>query len=341
MPSRPERRELVADVGLEHLGPVGADRVADAVAVELVEDPAELVPARHDAGVEVRGGADLEHDPTLAEHRHGPRVVSRLHAVADPVGLEQLDDPRDLLDRPGLAGMDRDPEPELSRAAQQASVVGDPERRGLGARDVDADDAAVAPQDRLLHDDLVELVREGAVEAEDQARFHRVLERRAVHAPHRRRDDVVEVLLATAVALHRVEAQLHGRDVVLAVRAADDLVHRALDGDRARLDELGPVEQLQVAVEGLGTPRVDRDQVTEVPVVAGGELDALGVGDRPHDRRGDRRAEVAMELRERDLATQGLRHRHQSSRGRGAGDPIRRPAPRGHQRRASPGGAGP
>ena len=134
MPEPAQRRQLVADVGLEHLRAVGADRVADAVAVELVEDPAELVPARHDAGVEVRGRADLEHDAALAEHRHRPRVVGGLHAVADAVGLEQLDDARDLLDRPGLAGVDRDPEAELAGAAQQAPVVGDPEGRGLGAR---------------------------------------------------------------------------------------------------------------------------------------------------------------------------------------------------------------
>ena len=44
-------------------------------------------------------------------------------------------------------------------------------------------------------------------------------------------------------------------DVVLAVGAADDLVDGALDGDRAGLDELGPVEQLQVAVEALGPAR--------------------------------------------------------------------------------------
>ena len=132
----------------------------------------------------------------------------------------------------------------------------------------------------------------------------------------RRRDDVVEVLLAAPVPLHRVEAQLHRRDVVLAVRAADDLVDRALDGDRARLDELGPVEQLQVAVEALGPPGMDRDQVAELPVVAGRELDALRVGDRPHDRRGDRGAEVAVELGERDLAAELGDHRPKDSRGR-------------------------
>ena len=47
-----------------------------------------------------------------------------------------------------------------------------------------------------------------------------------------RADDVVEVLLAAPVSLHRVEAQLHRGDVVLAVGAADDLVDGALDGER-------------------------------------------------------------------------------------------------------------
>ena len=50
---------------------------------------------------------------------------------------------------------------------------------------------------------------EGAVQAEDEARPHlRILEHGPIHAAHRRRDDVVQVLLAAAVALHRVEAQL-------------------------------------------------------------------------------------------------------------------------------------
>jgi hypothetical protein len=115
-----ERLELVADVRLEHLRPVGVDREADLVAPELVEDPAELLPARHDAGVEVRGRADLQDDPPVAEHLHRPRVVGGLHAVADPVGLEQLDDPGDLLDRPGFAGVDGQAQAVLARPAEEA-----------------------------------------------------------------------------------------------------------------------------------------------------------------------------------------------------------------------------
>jgi hypothetical protein len=116
-----------------------------------------------------------------------------------------------------------------------------------GTRNVDGDHAAAAPADRLRGDDLVELPAEGAVEAQDEPGAHRrVLEDRAVHAAHRGRDDVVEVLLTATVALHRVEAELEARDVVLAVRASDDLVDAALDRDRARLDQLRPVEELEV-----------------------------------------------------------------------------------------------
>jgi hypothetical protein len=131
---------------------------------------------------------------------------------------------------------------------------------------------------------------------------------------HRRGDDVVEVLLAAAVPLHRVEAELHRRDVVLAVRAADDLVNAPLDRQRRALDELGPVEQLEVAVERAIAPRGHGDHVPEFPVVLGRELDPLGVRDPPHDRRGDRAAEMAMELRKRGGAGELARHRSKHTR---------------------------
>jgi hypothetical protein len=148
--------------------------------------------------------------------------------------------------------------------------------------------------------EIVELERERAVEAEDEPGLDRVLEHRLVHAAQRRRDDVVEVLLAAAVPLHRIEAELHGRDVVLPVRPADNLVDAPLDRQGRRLDELGPVEQLEVPVE---RPRAGghRDHVAERPVVLGRELDPLRVGDAPHDRGGHRAAEMAVELRQRDL----------------------------------------
>ena len=67
--------------------------------------------------------------PALADHLHRPRVVGGLDAVPDAVGLEQLDDPGDLVDRAGLAGVDGDPEAELAGAAEEAPVVGDAEGR--------------------------------------------------------------------------------------------------------------------------------------------------------------------------------------------------------------------
>jgi hypothetical protein len=49
--------------------------------------------------------------------------------MADAIGLEQLDDARDLVDRTGLAGMHGDAEPELADAAEQAAIIGDAEGR--------------------------------------------------------------------------------------------------------------------------------------------------------------------------------------------------------------------
>src|SRR5213076_1445580 len=113
-----------------------------------------------------------------------------------------------------------------------------------GARpgDVDADDAARGPADRLLDDDLVLPRVEGPVHHQDQPRAHlRVLERRTVEPADGREDDVVEVALAAAVALHRVEAELERRDPLRAVGAADGAVDGALDRERRGLDELRPV----------------------------------------------------------------------------------------------------
>ena len=93
---------------------------------------------------------------------------------------------------------------------------------GPRAGDVDPDDAARRVPDRLLDDDHVLRRRERAVHHQDQPRAHlRVLERGDVEPADRREDDVVEVALAAAVPLHRVEAQLERRDPLRAVRAAD------------------------------------------------------------------------------------------------------------------------
>ena len=173
------------------------------------------------------------------------------------------------------------------------------------AGDVDADDPARRPADRLLDDDLVLLGGEGAVHHQDQARAHlRVLEARAVEAADRGEDDVVEVALAAAVPLHRVEAQLERRDPLRAVGAADRAVHRALDRERARLDQLRPVVDRVERVEVGHAARVgDRDEPVEVPVVLDRQRDPLLVRERPEDVGGDRAAEVGVQLGETSIRT--------------------------------------
>ena len=60
---------------------------------------------------------------------------------------------------------------------------------------------------------------------------------------------MIEVALASSIALHRVVAELEHRDVRLPVRAADDLVDGLLDCERARLDQLGPVVKSEKVLE--------------------------------------------------------------------------------------------
>ena len=222
--------------------------------------------------------------------RSGRRVLDHLADLGVAVLLALLAD----VDRHAEAGVAR-----LLDERRELAV-----RVALAARaragDVDADDPARRVADRLLDDDRVLLLVEGAVHHQDQPDAHqRVLEARAVEPADRGHDDVVEVALAAAVPLHRVEAQLERRDVLRAVGAADRRVHRALDRERARLDQLRPVVDLVEGVERVDAARVgDRDEPVELPVVLDRERDALLVGEAPHDLGGDRRAEVGVELGE-------------------------------------------
>src|SRR5216683_7646367 len=76
------------------------------------------------------------------------------------------------------------------------------------ACNVDADDSARRPADRLLDDDRILLGGERPVHHQDQAGSDlRVFEARTVEAADSGENDVVEVALAAAVSLHRVEAE--------------------------------------------------------------------------------------------------------------------------------------
>ena len=110
---------------------------------------------------------------------------------------------------------------------------------------------------------------------------------------------MVEVALAAAVALHRVEPQLERRDPLRAVRAADRRVHAPLDGERRALDQLGEVVDPVERVEVGNAARVgDRDHAVELPVVARRQVDPLLVREAPHDVRRHRAAEMGVQLGE-------------------------------------------
>ena len=208
-----QQLELVPQVGLHHLGPVGRDRERHTV---LDEGPERLpylglIPER--LRQEVRRRADLERDVRRADRLHQRRIVRSEDAVAEPVGPQRLDHLADLLHAvlaALLADMDRHAEAgvpgELDVLADLRVVVAS--SSGPRAGDVDADDAARHVLDRLLDDHHVLLGGERAIHHQDQARPDlRVLERREVETADRGEDDVVEVALAAPVALHRVERE--------------------------------------------------------------------------------------------------------------------------------------
>src|SRR5439155_24293548 len=87
-----------------------------------------------------------------------------------------------------------------------------------GAGDVDPADPARRPADRLVDDDRVHLLAEGAVHHQDQAGVDlRVLEAGEVEAADRGQDDVIQIAFAAPVSLHGVEAELERRDSLRAV----------------------------------------------------------------------------------------------------------------------------
>ena len=209
----------------------------------------------------------------------------------------------------GLAGVDRRPQPRRPRPREQLAVTVDlgPSSRAcaLGAGQIDPDHAARAVLHGLLHQDLVQLQRELAGQAEDQPRAHAVLQAGPIHPAQRRVDDVVEVALPAQVALHRVEAQLDQRDPAGAELLADDLVDRALDGRRRRLNLLGPAGAgCQVVVQRRHLIGLGRHQVAEFPVGLDRQLEPLIVGDRPEDVGRDSRTDVNVKVHQLEAGIQ-------------------------------------
>src|SRR5438093_209539 len=123
-------------------------------------------------------------------------------SAADPVRPQHLEHLGDLFAPRRaalLADVDRDAETRLPRTVdhrQHLSIVV-PGASRPRPRDVDADDAARRPADRLLDDDLVLPGGERPIHHQDQAGADlRILEAGTIEPPDRREDDVVEIAFA-------------------------------------------------------------------------------------------------------------------------------------------------
>ena len=201
-----------------------------------------------------------------------------------------------------LADVNRHAEPAVARQVDVLTdlrvVVSSASRARAG--DVDADDPARPIAKRLFHDHHVLVGAERAVHHQQQPRTNlRVLQRRDVETSCCGQDDVVEVALAAAVPLHRVEAELERRDALRTVRAADRGMHTAFDRQRRALNELGEVVDPIERVEIRDAARIGhRDETVELLVVARRQMDPLLVREAPHDVRRDRATEVGVELGE-------------------------------------------
>ena len=183
--------ELVADVRLQHLRTIGADRVSDLPFAQSHKDLAELLPIGDNLRHQVRGWADLQHNLPLCEDLHRLRIPRRLHAVANAVWLQLLDHFEHLAHRPRLSRVHGDAEARLACSAEHALVFGHFEVGTLAPCNIDPDDPSTRPGDRLLDDDLVLSQGEFAVKDEDDPRLHRILKRRTISPSDGGGNDVV------------------------------------------------------------------------------------------------------------------------------------------------------
>src|SRR5581483_7666331 len=203
-----------------HLRAVGRNREPNTVVDERPEHRAHRILVRKRLRQEVRRGADLEDDLGVAQLAHQLCVAGGEDALTDSIRPQDLEHLAYLLPPEVaalLADVDRHAEPGRPRLVDHrlrgAVVV--PRVPRAWAGEVDADDPARRPHDRLLDDDLVLPRREGPIHHQDEAGADlRIFEARAVETTDSGEDDVIELALAAAVALHRVEPQLERRDAL-------------------------------------------------------------------------------------------------------------------------------
>ncbi len=211
------------------------------------------------------------------------RTVPRSRSIASTRGSSALRTPwpmrsgssvssasAHLVGATGLPGMNRQAQPGPAALGEDLRVVRESEVLRDRPGDVDPDHATAPPADRLRGDDLVQRggERQRSRQKIEPGPHLRVLEDRPVHAADGRGDDVVEVLLPAAVALHRVEAQLEL--VTLFLRYAPPMTSYTLRSTAIGLDWISSVQWKRSRYASkLRRRRPDRDEVAERPVVLG------------------------------------------------------------------------
>jgi hypothetical protein len=141
--------ELARHRGVRHQPVVGVDRHAQAV-VDVEVDRMRL-PAGGRAGLHVRRRTDLECDPVIVDVVQEVAALDEPRAVTDPVRAALVDR---LVHRIGAerfarvcGAVDVVVDHELERVPMELGRVVD-----LGAREIEADDAAVLERDAELRD---------------------------------------------------------------------------------------------------------------------------------------------------------------------------------------------
>ena len=263
-----QHRELGAQAGSDHLGPVGGHHQRDAGRLEPEDDLGHLLLVAHGPGAHVRGGADLEHHPALeraASSRRGSIAVMIPWPMRSTPEVQHLAHLLDEGPRVGrvdalLAGVQRHPQAGVAGALHQRGQVA----VGVGRAEVPRGrgppmSMAITPRSRKR------MARSTIAAFSSGAKPRSIIRIRpartgyssdgpvdAVHGGHH---DGVQVALAAAVALGRVEAHLVGGDPLRPVAARDHPVDGAEDPLRAALDQLGEVVDPVEARPGRRCPR--------------------------------------------------------------------------------------
>jgi len=128
----PERGELVANIGPQHLGAVGADGVPNAVAANWskIQRNSSQLDTTPSAGSRWGRSPGRSRAHAACPSWPGRRPTSRRCPILS--GSSSSITSGDLLDGPRFAHVDRYPQPEVASPLEQRSVVGCPDPADSG-----------------------------------------------------------------------------------------------------------------------------------------------------------------------------------------------------------------